>query len=124
MAFFAKLDSDNVVLEINVINDIDVNYLPFPASEPVGIAYLTEWSGGYSNWKQTSEIGEYRKHYAGQNFTYDSNLNAFIPPKPFASWLLNTELCIWTPPVPYPNDGKLYSWDESTKSWFDLSIKA
>lgn len=120
MAYFAKLDDQNVVMEVNVVDDINVNYLPFPASEPIGVQYLTEWSGGYTNWKQTSEIGAYRKHYASQNFTFDATLNAFIPPKPFPSWLLNTELCIWEPPVPYPNDGKNYIWDESILNWVEI----
>ena len=120
MAYFAKLDDQNVVMEVNVIDDINVNYLPFPASEPIGVQYLTEWSGGYTNWKQTSEIGAYRKHYASPNFTFDATLNAFIPPKPFPSWLLNTELCIWEPPVPYPNDGKNYIWDESILNWVEI----
>ena len=120
MAFFAKLNDQNEVIAVNVVNDIDVNYLQFPASEPVGIMYLTQWSGGYTNWKQTSEIGAYRKHYASAGFVYDSTLDAFIPPKPYPSWLLNTELCIWQPPIPYPNDGKQYIWDEATLSWVEV----
>ena len=62
-----------------------------------------------------------RKNYAGLGFTYDPTRDAFIPPKPYPSWNLNEESCIWKAPVPYPNDGQLYSWDESTKSWV-LSI--
>ena len=62
-----------------------------------------------------------RKNYAGLGFTYDPNRDAFIAPKPYPSWNLNEETCRWEAPVPYPNDGQLYSWDESTKSWV-LSI--
>ena len=62
-----------------------------------------------------------RKNYAGLGFTYDPIRDAFIPPKPYPSWFLNEETCRWEAPVPYPNDGQLYSWDESTKSWV-LSI--
>ena len=62
-----------------------------------------------------------RKNYAGLGFTYDPNRDAFIAPKPYPSWNLNEESCRWNAPVPYPNDGQLYSWDESTKSWV-LSI--
>ena len=62
-----------------------------------------------------------RKNYAGLGFTYDPIRDAFIAPKPYPSWNLNGESCIWNAPVPYPNDGQLYSWDESTKSWV-LSI--
>ena len=62
-----------------------------------------------------------RKNYAGLGFTYDLTRDAFIAPKPYPSWFLNEETCRWEAPVPYPNDGQLYSWDESTKSWV-LSI--
>ena len=121
MAYFAKLNNQNLVLEVNVVNDIDVNYLEFPASEAVGIAFLTNWSGGYSNWKQTSELGKYRKHYGSVGFTYDVNLDAFIPPKPFNSWLFNEDRCVWEPPVSYPNDGKYYMWNEETLSWAEVT---
>lgn len=120
MAFFAKLNENNVVLEVNVVDDKDIDFLQFPASEPVGVQYLTQWSGGYSNWKQTSETRAYRKNYASAGFTYDSTLDAFIPPKPYPSWLLNTELCVWQPPIPYPDDGKQYIWDEATLSWQEV----
>ena len=62
-----------------------------------------------------------RKNYAGLGFIYDPNRDAFIAPKPYPSWVLNEETCRWEASVPYPNDGQLYSWDESTKSWV-LSI--
>ena len=62
-----------------------------------------------------------RKNYAGLGFTYDPIRDAFIAPKPYPSWNLNEETCRWEAPVPYPNDGQMYSWDESTKSWV-LSI--
>ena len=62
-----------------------------------------------------------RKNYAGLGFTYDPTRDAFIAPKPYPSWFLNGGSCIWEAPVPYPNDGQMYSWDESTKSWV-LSI--
>jgi len=60
-----------------------------------------------------------RKNYAGVGFTYDSDRDAFIPPKPFASWTLNEETCLWNAPSEYPNDGKRYSWDEETLSWIE-----
>ena len=121
MALFAKLNNQNVVIEVNVVDDIDVNYLEFPASEPVGIAFLTNWSGGYTNWKQTSDLKKYRKHYAGPGFTYDAALDAFIPPKPFESWVFNADRCVWEPPILYPDDGKNYMWDESIVNWKEVS---
>lgn len=58
-----------------------------------------------------------RKNYAGIGFTYDAIKDAFIPPKPYESWVLNNETCLWDSPIPYPNDGNRYLWDESTTSW-------
>lgn len=58
-----------------------------------------------------------RKNYAGIGYTYDAQRDAFIPPKPYPSWLLNDDTCLWNPPVPYPDDGKQYTWDEATTSW-------
>ena len=121
MANFAKLDNHNIVIEVNAVNNDVVNNLPFPESEPLGVQFLTEWSGGYTNWKQTSYNGNFRKNYAGIGFTYSIDLDAFISPKPYPSWLLDTNTCQWQPPVPYPNDGKQYYWDENTKSWVEYT---
>ena len=122
MAHFAKLDENNIVLEVNVVNNDVIFNLPFPESEPIGVAFLTQWSGGYSNWKQTSYNSNFRKNYACEGFFYDSALDAFIPPKPYPSWLLNTNTCQWEPPLPYPNDGKQYIWDEATQSWVLVNV--
>lgn len=122
MAHFVKLDDHNVVIDGCVVDNNTINNLPFPESEPVGVAFLTEWSGGYTNWKQTSYNANFRKNYAGSNgFTYSAELDAFIPPKPYPSWLLNTSTCQWQAPVPYPNDGKGYYWDEATQSWVEIT---
>lgn len=121
MAHFAKLDEHNVVLEVNVVSNSDCDDLPFPQSELVGVAFLTQWSGGYANWKQTSYNANFRKNYAGIGYVYDATLDAFIPPKPYPSWLLNTTICQWEAPVPYPTDGKYYVWDEATLSWVELT---
>ena len=61
-----------------------------------------------------------RKNYAGVGYTYDHTKDAFIPPKPFASWTLNEDTCLWDAPTSMPTDGKFYEWDESTKSWVEL----
>ena len=61
-----------------------------------------------------------RKNYAGVGFTYDSTRDAFIPPQPYASWLLNEDTCLWDSPVPYPTDDLRYSWDEDTTSWVEV----
>ena len=62
-----------------------------------------------------------RKNYAGIGYTYDSQRDAFIPPKPFASWALNDDTCLWGAPVAYPDDGKQYTWDENTQQWIEVT---
>lgn len=121
MAHFAKLDENNIVLAVNVVDNIELDNLPFPESEPKGIAFLTKWSGGYSNWKQTSYNATFRYNYAGVGFTYDPISDAFIPIKPYPSWLLDTQIYNWVAPIPYPTDGKDYVWNETTRSWVPLS---
>ena len=117
MAHFAKLDENNIVLDVNVVSNEVIDNLPFPESEPIGVQFLTEWSGGYTNWKQTSYNASFRKNYAGIGYSYDYALNAFIAPQPYPSWSLDTETCNWVAPIPYPNDGNLYNWNESTLTW-------
>ena len=91
MAHFAKLDENNIVLEVNVVN----NDVLTKDEEASGIAFLTEWSGGYTNWKQTSYNGTIRKNYAGIGYTYDEERDAFIPPKPEGNFILNEDTCLW-----------------------------
>jgi hypothetical protein len=122
MAHFAKLDDASVVMDVIAVSNETLNNLPFPESEPVGVAFLTDWSGGYTNWKQTSYNANFRKNYAGMGYAYDAALDAFIPPKPYPSWLLNTETCQWVPPTPYPSDGNRYTWDEETLSWVQVNV--
>ena len=62
-----------------------------------------------------------RKNYAGVGFTYDSTRDAFIPPKPYASWTVNEDTCLWDCPVAYPSDGKNYTWDEDTQQWNEVT---
>jgi hypothetical protein len=120
MASFVKLDENNIVVDgLAVHNDV-VNNLPFPESEPLGVDFLTNLFGP-SNWKQTSYSASFRKHYAGIGYIYDAALDAFILPKPFSSWLLNTETCQWQAPTPYPTDGKQYYWDEETQQWVEVA---
>lgn len=63
-----------------------------------------------------------RKNYAGIGFSYDSQLDAFIPPQPFPSWLLNNDTCLWEAPTPKPNDDKFYKWEESSQSWVEVTV--
>jgi len=117
MANFAKLDASNVVTEVVVVNNIEMLSADGSESEVMGVAFLIRWSGGYSNWKQTSYNGKIRKNFAGIGYTYDATRDAFIPPQPFPSWTLNETTCLWDAPTPYPTDGQRYQWDEATTSW-------
>jgi len=92
MAHFAKLDENNIVLEVNVVNN---DALDASNEEASGIAFLTEWSGGYTNWKQTSYSGSFRKNYAGIGMSYDSNRDAFILIKCHEEATLNEDTCRW-----------------------------
>ena len=117
MAHFAKLDKDNVVIDVIVVNNIEMLAADGSESEVMGIAFLIRWSGGYSNWKQTSYNGKIRKNFAGVGYTYDPIRDAFIPPQPFPSWTLNEQTCLWEAPISMPTDGQRYQWDEPTTSW-------
>ena len=110
MAHFAKLNFENVVEQIVVVHNNDA------PDEATGIAFLNNLFGAAS-WVQTSYNAKIRKNYAGVGFSYDASRDAFIPPKPFASWTLVEETCQWSAPTPMPTDKKLYHWDETTLSW-------
>ena len=121
MAYFAKLDENNIVLEVLAVNNNELLQDGIE-SEAKGIQFLIDWSDGYSNWKQTSYNRRIRKNYAAIGFTYDSARDAFIPPQPFGSWILNEETCQWDSPVAMPDDGQRYQWDEPTISWVQNAI--
>lgn len=122
MAHYAFLNENNIVTEVIVGIDEKENN--------------TDWEQHYGNFrgqvcKRTSynTIGgqhnsggtPFRKNYAGIGYSYDETLDAFIPPKPFNSWILNDETCLWEAPVSYPNDGSSYVWNEETQSWEKVS---
>lgn len=115
MAHFAELDENNVVLRVIVVNNNETIDADGVEKEAIGVAFCEKLLGG--TWKQTSYNGNMRKNYAGIGFTYDAQRDAFIPPKPYNSWTLNENTCLWEPPVPYPQDGGPYHWDEETTSW-------
>jgi hypothetical protein len=122
MAHFAKLDENNIVIDIIVINNLELDPLNEEAS---GLVWLENWSGGYTNWKQTSYNNNFRKRYAAIGYTYDAIRDAFISPKPYPSWVLNEDTYIWEAPVDYPiideSNYIIYTWDEETTSWVDIN---
>lgn len=122
MAHFAEIDAEGTVLRVLVVAD---------AQEDRGQEFLATDLGLGGTWKKTSynTVGgvhsnggtPYRKNYAGIGFKYDNALDAFIPPKPFASWDLNEDTCLWEAPTPMPvEEGKLFTWDEDTTSWKEV----
>lgn len=120
MAHFAELDNNNIVRTVIVVDNSALNDLPFPESEPVGVMFCQSLYGEDTIWRQTSYNANFRKNYAGIGYVYDVALDAFIPPSPYPSWILNTDTCVWEPPFPYPNDKKDYYWDEATQNWVEI----
>lgn len=124
MSHFAKIENGIVTQVIVAEQDfIDSGAVGDPSTW-TQTSYNTR--GGIHYNSNTGEPSEdqskaLRKNYAGIGFTYDSNLDAFIPPKPFDSWILNENTCLWESPIPYPNDGNLYEWDEQNKNWIILN---
>ena len=114
MAHFAELDENNVVLRVIVVGNKDTSTPDGTEVESIGVAFCQRLFGG--NWVQTSYNGNMRARYAGIGYTYDKDLDVFIAPKPYPSWLLGPDTN-WYAPVPMPTDGKPYVWNESTQSW-------
>ena len=111
MAHFAKLGTGNIILKVEVVsNDIAL-------TEQAGVDFLNNLYGTRDVWKQTSYNGNIRKNYAGVGYTYDQTRDAFIPPKPFNSWILNEDTCQWEAPVAKPDDGERYNWNETNQTW-------
>jgi hypothetical protein len=125
MAHFAEIDSNNVVLRVIVVDNKDTSTPDGTEVESIGVAFCQRLFGG--NWLKTSYNGNIRKNYAGIGYTYNAGLDAFVPPKPYASWVLNNDTAQWDAPTPMPSDAgtgeppKRYSWDEATTSWVEAA---
>jgi hypothetical protein len=116
MAHFAKIDENNIVQQVIVVSDKHAPD-PYPQSEVMGKQFI-EKLGLTGNWLQTSYNGSFRKNYAGIGFVYNTELDAFIPPQPYQSWLLDTETATWYPPVAPPTDtDNIYTWSEIDQNW-------
>lgn len=121
MAHYAYLDSDNKVIQVIVGRD--------EGDMVDGVSSWEEYYGAvrcsYNTYAGTHINGgtPFRKNFPGIGYYYDADRDAFIPPKLFDSWILNEETCHWDPPVPYPEDGKLYDWNEETLSWDEVPAR-
>jgi hypothetical protein len=116
MASFAKIGLNSKVIEVlSVHNDVlkDSNGVE---QEVNGIDFLTKLTG-WAIWKQTSYNNNFRKNHAAIGYTYDEDRDAFIPKKPYNSWILNEQTCNWEAPVVKPNDSNMYIWNENTQNW-------
>jgi hypothetical protein len=122
MAHFAKIDQFGYVAQVIVVDNKDTSDASGVEKESIGAAFCERLFGG--TWKQTSYNGKFRKNYAGIGYKYDADRDAFIAPKPFASWVLEELTCQWKAPTPMPTDGKKYSWDEATTSWVEIESEA
>jgi hypothetical protein len=118
MGHYAFLDENNVVTEVitgkdetDTSHDWEQWYGNFRGQVCKRTSYNTQ--GGQHSTGGTP----YRKNYAGIGYTYDAARDAFIPPRPYASWTLDEDSCLWQPPVPYPTDSNLYEWDENILNW-------
>ena len=126
MAHFSKLGVGNIVEKVEVVNN-DV-----ATTEQAGIDFLNNLYKTNDVWKQTSYNTKagvhlnggtpFRKNYPGVGYTYDQTLDAFIPPQPFNSWILNETSCLWEAPTAYPDDDHMYTWNEDLGTW-DLTTE-
>lgn len=124
MGHYAFLDGNNIVTEVITGKDEGEDginweqwYGEFRGQVCKRTSYNT--SGGV----HSSGGTPFRKNYAGIGYRYDEARDAFIPPKPFASWVLNEDTCLWEAPIAYPNDGKFYSWDEEAQNWVEVEAR-
>lgn len=128
MAHYAFIDENNIVTQVIVgrnedevvdsISDWEAHYAEVYGQRCLRTSYNTQ--GGV----HTGGGEPLRKNYAGIGYTYDEQRDAFIPPKPYASWVLNEDSCLWEAPVPYPTDGIMYNWDEEAGDWAPIVFQS
>ena len=129
MAHFAEIDSEGTVQRVLVLSNDRITQ-DGEEVEELGTAYLQKMFPD-TDWVQTSYNNNFRKRYAGKGMKYDAERDAFIPPQPFPSWLLNEESLSWEPPIPMPeqeaelgDEGFIhYMWDEENQSWVEIDIE-
>jgi hypothetical protein len=114
MAHFAEIGLNNTVQQVIVVHNNELLDENGVEQETKGAEFCRNLLGG--TWVQTSYNGSFRKNFAGAGYTYDSERDAFIPPKPFNSWVLDEDTCNWNAPTPYPEEGD-WCWDEDSTQW-------
>ena len=121
MAHFALI-KDTIVQKVIVVSNADLTDSEGNEQEHLGVEFIHSTLGPDDTWMQTSYNNNIRKNFAGIGYSYDSARDAFIAPKPYASWVLNDATCRWEAPIPYPDDDYDYEWDESTISWVKFEV--
>jgi hypothetical protein len=121
MAYFAKLDETNTVVDILAVDNSDVGNLPFPESEPIGQSFLATMFPG-EKFSQTSYNSNFRKRYAGIGYTYFAEYNGFAPPKAYPYFVFDENECEWIPPIPYPTTGGTYIWSDPAYAWIPTYV--
>jgi len=117
MAHFAKLGTGNIIETVISINNSVITDGNGIEQEQLGVDFINKLYNTRDVWKQTSYNKNFRKNFAGIGYQYDQTRDAFIPTKPFNSWVLNEDTCLWESPIPYPQDNYKYSWNEQNQSW-------
>jgi hypothetical protein len=123
MAHFAQLDDNNVVINIIVVHNNELLDQDGNEIEQKGIDFCKSLYGQDTKWIKTSYNANFRKNYASSGGTYNKELDAFIAQKPYASWILNTDTCIWEAPIEKPDQDNPYVWDEATINWIKVENK-
>ena len=122
MAHFAKVNNGIVEQVIVAEPEFFETFVDSSPGQWIQTSYNTRGGVHYNpdtNEPSADQSKALRKNYAGIGYSYDATRDAFIPPKPYASWVLDDQTCLWNAPVPYPTDGKRYQWDEATTSWVE-----
>jgi len=120
MAHFSKLGTGNIIETVISINNSVITDSNGIEQEQLGVDFINNLYGTNDIWKQTSYNGNFRKNFAGIGYTYDETRDAFIPPKPYNSWVLNETTCRWEAPIAYPQDDKRYKWNETNLNWEEI----
>lgn len=123
MAHFAQIDNNNTVVQVIVADQdfINTGAVGDPAKW-IQTSYNTRAGVHYGQNGEPDGGQALRKNYAGIGYSYDAGMDAFVPPKPFASWQLDTETALWVAPVAMPTDGKMYNWNEETQAWDEVTL--
>lgn len=116
MAHFAQIDENNIVINVIVVDNSKITD-ENGENEVLGIQFCKNLCGQETNWVQTSYNNNFRIRYAGIGYEYNEQYDAFISPKPFESWVLDTDTFAYVAPIPYPNDGQYYEWNENLLNW-------